>query len=161
MKRIDVNSPKYPNLYTIIDNENFEWLNQWKWYCDKGYVRRNIKIDGKRNHVYMHRVIIDAPEELQVDHKNLNTLDNRKSNLRLVTHSGNQFNRKKYRTNTSGFKGVTWNKNHQKWQAQLQLNKKRMYLGFFESCRDAAMAYNIAAEKYHGEYARGNEMSSL
>ena len=107
--------------------------------------------------VRMHREIMNAPAGLLVDHKNRNPLDNRRANLRLATHSQNMQNRGKFRSNaTSQFIGVCLVKKTGKWKAQIKHQKKYIFLGEFDSEIDAAKAYDAAAIKYHGEFARLN-----
>ncbi len=90
----------------------------------------------------------------QIDHINGLPHDNRWANLRLATQSQNKANGKPYKNNTSGFKGVSWNKQAAKWQASLQANKKLIYLGRYVNIADAIDAYNKAAERYFGDYHR-------
>jgi len=92
-----------------------------------------------------------------VDHKDGNGLNNRKANLRLCTNSQNQANRNgTQRNNTSGFNGVTWSKHDKKWRAKIMLNKKRVHLGGYYTAAEAANAYDKAAIKLFGEFARVN-----
>ncbi len=100
---------------------------------------------------------MDSPKS-KVDHKNGNKLDNRKENLRLSTHSQNGCNRGKQVNNSSGLKGVTWNKERLAWHAQIGVRGKRIHLGYFSNPGLAAMAYNHAAIKHHGEFAKLNEV---
>ena len=109
----------------------------------------------------MHNMIMQPPKDLRVDHINHNKLDNRRSNLRLCTKQQNQWNRRKVVKNTtSKYKGVCWAKKNNKWQASLefQKDKKRqsIYLGQFISEVEAAKAYNEAAIKHFGEFAKIN-----
>jgi hypothetical protein len=90
---------------------------------------------------------------LNIDHINGKRADNRICNLRLANQSQNIANAKLSKANTSGFKGVTWNKSANKWNAQLMLNYKRISLGNFEKKEDAAEAYKKGAVQYFGEYA--------
>lgn len=91
-----------------------------------------------------------------VDHINGDTLDNRRSNLRLCTVSGNNHNRMKSKNNTSGYKGVSWLKQNQKWRAYIKVNSKDKHLGCYLDKEDAARAYDKAAKEYFGEFARLN-----
>lgn len=104
----------------------------------------------------MHRFILDAPHGMEVDHKNGDGLDCRRENMRLATRKQNAFNRKRPSVNTSGFKGVTLVKPTGKWLAQIEVGGKNMHLGTYESKIEAARAYDKAAIKYHGEFARLN-----
>lgn len=148
-------------LYAIVDDEDFEMLNQYKWHSNVGYAARTIKANPKKT-VLMHRFIINAPKGTCVDHINTNKLDNRKANLRLADKSKNSMNRVVSNYSTTGFKGVHFYKAYKKYkkpyQAYITANKKRINLGYFETAVDAAKAYNEAALIYHGEFARLNDV---
>ena len=104
----------------------------------------------------MHLIIMGEAYGLEVDHINGNKLDNQKSNLRFVTHMQNLHNRKPSRESSSKYKGVSWNAWHKRWLAKICNNYTSIFLGYFKSEEDAALAYNKAALKYHEEYARLN-----
>lgn len=137
------------NKEVLVDDEDYVYLNQFKWNCNQGYAKRTIS---------MHDVIMNNQSDLIVDHINGNPLDNRKQNLRLVTVSQNQMNNKKRNNTSSIYKGVSWNKDHKKWKAYIMANKKYNHLGYFIREIDAAKAYNKAALTYFGEYARINKI---
>ena len=146
---------------TLVDDADFEWLNQWKWRWQPdpprvGYAARSIRRNGKHTSVMMHRLILEAPSGMVTDHRNRNGLDNRKANLRLCTRSQNRTNSKKQRGCASRFKGVHWNRDRRKWQARIGPRSKRQHLGFFDDERAAARAYNAAAVEHFGEFARLN-----
>ena len=109
--------------------------------------------------IYMHRVVMNTPDGMETDHISMNTLDNRRENLRQCTRAENSANKKKYSTNTSGYKGVTWHKAANKWRAQITINYKNHILGQFDKIEDAAKAYNEAAKNRLGEFARLNEVA--
>ena len=94
----------------------------------------------------------DIPKGLQIDHINRNKSDNCISNLRLATIGQNQHNRDKSKNNTSGYKGIVWDKSRNKWRAQIKINNKVINLGRFILLDDAQNAYEIASKKYHPEY---------
>lgn len=98
------------------------------------------------------------PDNMVIDHKNHNLLDNRKSNLRIVTNSQNQMNKAIVQNNTSGATGVVWLKDTQQWRAEIRINMKTIYLGFFTNKDDAIAARKLAEEKYFGEYSYANSM---
>lgn len=151
MKKIKLTQGKY----AIVDDEDFDRLNQYKWYYDNKYAKRTICESKKRYALYIHRKILNlsSNDKIQVDHINHNKLDNRKENLRLATRGQNSQNRTKLSNNTSGYKGVSWHKYRNKWRSIIIYNKQYIYLGLFSNKKDAVTAYKHAAIKYHGEFA--------
>lgn len=131
MKKIKLTQGKF----ALVDDEDFEWLSKWKWHYTHGYAKGGS--NGK-SMVYMHRLIlgITNPKEI-TDHKDRNGLNNQKNNLRIVNRSINGLNRNKYKNNTSGYRGVTWHKQRKHWMAQISINKKCQFLGFFNSAKEA------------------------
>lgn len=122
----------------IVDDEDFEYLSQWKWhYSEPGYA---LHWD-KRKKVYMHRLVNKTSIGLQTDHINKNKLDNRKFNLRSVTHQGNSINRPLIKSNRSGYTGVSWDKSVKKWASYIYRNYKKRHLGYFINKEDAVIAY--------------------
>lgn len=145
------------NKYAIIDDEDFDFLNKWKWYLGAdGYARRSYKESGKQCAVTMHRALLNPPKDKLVDHKNSNRCDNRRANLRICTRSQNAMNRKETKKNMSGYKGIYPMKNSTKnpWAAKIQVNGESIYLGMFPTKIEASKAYSDAAIIYHKEYAR-------
>ena len=140
---------------TFVDDSDYEWLNQWKWRYKTGYV---VRTGQKKTTIRMHRLMVNTPNGLETDHINGNPLDNRRKNLRIVTHSQNIFNKKLGKNNTSGFKGVVWRKDRKNWLARIYINKKLTHLGSFHDKLIAAETYNEAAKRYYGEYANLNEI---
>jgi hypothetical protein len=145
-----------------VSDKWYEELNQFKWYAkyDSGtksfYATRNIPtLFRKQKMIYMHRVIAGTPDGMQCDHVDHDTLNNQDENLRNCTPTQNQCNRGKQVSNTSGFKGVSADRNN--WMARIQVNDKRLYLGTYPTREEAAHAYDEAAKKYHGEFARLNK----
>jgi len=107
----------------------------------------------------LHRIIMNPAANMQVDHKNKNTLDNRRCNLRVCTNSENQMNRGKTRANTTGYKGVNENKRrkNKNYRARITADKKTYYLGNFEKPDEAGAAYKKAVKQRHGKFARVND----
>ena len=105
----------------------------------------------------MSRLIMGNPKDKLVDHANGNTLDNRRSNLRVCNHTNNMRNRKiDSENNTSGYKGVSWSNCSKKWEVRIRYGGKKVHLGYFESPVIAALIYNLTAILRHGEFARLN-----
>ncbi|MCC7212521.1 MAG: HNH endonuclease [Candidatus Brocadia sp.] len=152
------------NQATIVDDEDFEILSKFNWYARKRKsgkydAVRKITLNGKQICLSMPRQLLPACEGLEVDHINRNTLDNRKSNLRIVTRSQNLKNRDKNKNNKSGKKGVCLIENGRKCRVQIRVNGKKIHLGIFpiEQIEQAANAYRKAELQYFGEYARQSE----
>ena len=141
---------------TIVSNKDYERLAVHKWFYSSGYAKRDVWRNGKSKRIYMHREIANTPKGMFTDHINSDKLDNRFENLRICTKGQNEANNVKRKDNTSGFKGVTWYKRDRKWRASIGIKSKWKHLGDFENKIQAAIAYNNAATKYFGEYARIN-----
>ncbi len=162
MKRIDVSTPKFPNTFAFVDDSDFDRINAFNWHAyqsrsDKRiYASRALKLpDGRRAKKFMHREILDTP--LSVDHRDLDGLNNTRANLRPATHSQNcQNTRKPKHGVTSQYKGVSWNKGAQKYQATVRTQKKNHYLGLFKNEADAGWAYDREARNLFGSFARCN-----
>jgi len=144
----------------LVDDEDAEKIGKYNWHhnsskCGGPYFRGWVRDkSGKRIHVYLHRYILDAPREKHVDHINCDTLDNRKENLRLCSQLDNSHNLKISKRNTTGFKGVTYNKRERKYKAQICLDWKHIGLGTFKTAEEAYVAYCKAAVEYYGKFAR-------
>lgn len=139
----------------LVDDEDYEELNKYRWFCSNGYVVRGrySRETKKTSSVRIHRVIMNPPDYMDVDHINHNKLDNRKENLRVCTASGNQMNRDKFLTrNTSGYKGVSWSKDHRKWDARIKKDGKNYWLGLFVDVKEAHKAYQQKAKELFGEF---------
>ena len=155
--------------HTLVDIEDYEWLNRWKWYAlwsvhNQGFyaVRMTVDEEGKRHMVYMHREIMGLglgdPE--QTDHRFRRTLDNRRfidnqDNLRIATSNENQRNRIRKRNSRTGYKGVCFNKQRRLYRADITVNNKQITLGFRRTAKAAHEdLYIPAAKKLHGKFAR-------
>jgi hypothetical protein len=152
MKEIKLNH----YLIAKVDDEDYEFINQFGWYAHKGrnsyYAVRDKRINKKKTSIKMARVIMNTPKGLICDHINHDGLDNRKSNLRNCTVAQNNRNRKS--TSLSGYLGVSYaNKNKKYCIARIYVNNKKIYLGSFTSEIEAAKARDVASRKYFKEYA--------
>lgn len=150
--------PLTRGLFALVDDADFYWLNQWKWTAqatERGvwYAVRMVPSKGKRRQaaIKMHCQIMGS---VWIDHKDCDGLNNQRHNLRPATNSQNQANRRPNKNTRSGFKGVSWNDDS--WMARIQVNGKRHFLGEFPTSTQAAIAYDEAAIKYFGEFARVN-----
>lgn len=111
-------------------------------------------VADRRGQVHLHRAILNAPDVRQVDHVNGDGLDNRRANLRLASHAQNMHNQRVRLNSVSGFKGVSYDKDRQKWLARIALNGRTKNLGRFGTSGEAHDAYTQAAGQLHGEFAR-------
>ena len=150
----------------LVDEEDFNELNQYKWRLHKHkdghcyaitHVRSETTKSGYTN-IGMHRVILKPKSNKQIDHVNNNGLDNRKINLRICNSSQNGGNRRKNKgKTTSEFKGVYWHKRRDKWCAYI----RGKHIGSFDSEYSAALAYNKKAKKIFGKFAYLNDVSQM
>jgi hypothetical protein len=155
-RRIRLSGPRYAK----VDAEDYELLKRYEWFafCNghNFYIKRLAAKpeSGKWPFISMHREIVKAREGMVVDHKNRDTTDNRRANLREATYAQNMTNAPKVRVPTSSkYKGVCKRKNRRKWRAQIKANGKQIHLGSFEDEIEAAKAYDAAAREYYGEFA--------
>ena len=153
----------YGGKITLVDDEDYDQLNQYKWQLDssgkgEGYARTNLYTNKKTIVKRMHQFLIDTPKGMQTDHIDRNSLNNQKSNLRIVTRSQNNMNRSKQNGCLHKYKGVKFHKKLDKWEARIKKDKKLYYLGLFKNEIDAAKAYNKKAIEFFGEYACLNEV---
>jgi hypothetical protein len=140
----------------LIDEEDYERVHEMMpWHMSKRknqvYIQRAV---GENKKIKLHRFLINAPEGSCVDHISGDTLDNRKSNLRICSLAENSRNSKLSKANTSGYKGVSFDKKNGKWRAFITKNRKQYSLGYFETPEEAYRAYCEASKKYHGEFGR-------
>ena len=148
--------------FAIVDQADYYWLNRFNWTIRRSnssvYAFRFLDEPGKNTKIIsMHRDIMKPRKGLLVDHRNTNSLDNRRENLRNATKSQNQQNRNKVkRKTTSRFIGVYREKRTGHWVACIARRGKRMNLGTYGNELDAAKAFDAAAKKYRGEFARLN-----
>lgn len=155
--------PLTKGMVAIVDAEDFEWLNQYKWHVtfhsNKPYARTS-KWDSqekKSTGFPMHRMILSLTDGRKCDHIDGNTLNNTRKNLRICTAKQNQQNRLPVRGSTSKYLGVSWDKEKKGWAAVI----KGKRLGRFKSEEDAAIVYDVAAQFIYGEFAHRNFINSL
>lgn len=133
----------------LIDLEDIDKVKDYKWCLCNGYVY-NIKIG------FLHRFLMNCPNDMIVDHKNHNPLDNRKDNLRICTAQNNSMNISKRNNCTSQHKGIDWKKEKNKWRARIKINGKSKHIGYYDSEEEASIEYDKAAILYYGLYASLN-----
>jgi hypothetical protein len=148
--------------HVLFDIEDYDLIKNFYWKLDsRGYVSTFDMKDGKSKCILMHRLIMNVSgnDKIEIDHIKHNKLDNRKSELRIVTKSQNMQNQSLNSSNTSGVKGVSFYKKTSKWRAYIQLNKKFIHLGLFVNFDDAVKARKNAENKYFGEFSYDNSMN--
>lgn len=165
-----INSKKHGQQVVYYDDQDHELISRYNWHIQKGrtslYAITNIKIDGakrikgklQKTVLSMHRLVMGTPDYFHVDHKDHNGLNNRKCNLRKCTRSQNAMNSRLKKTNITGYKGVTFFKASNRYEAFIMHNKKQIHLGYFDTDIEAAKRYNEAAVQYFGEFAYLNKI---
>jgi hypothetical protein len=156
MKRI----PLSRGIVALVDDDDYDELIKYRWFAQTiGYAVRNL-LEGEAGFpgmILMHRQLLGLRDKrIGCDHVNGNGFDNRRNNLRQCTQAENLRNRGPQRNNTSGYKGVGWCKHTGSWRARITLGRKEKHLGLFSDSVVAAHAYDEAAKKYHGDFARLN-----
>lgn len=150
--------PLTQNQFAIVDEIDAD-LKDLRWQINNGgYAIRSFRKDKKYGKIIMARVILsrmlgrELTSDEYADHKDLNRLNNSRSNLRLASKAENNRNTKLRKDNTSGYKGVKWIANRGKWEAEIHADYHSYFLGHFDTPEEAFEAYKRGAEKYHGEF---------
>jgi len=153
-----IHIPLSRNKVAIVDDKDYELLSKHKWSVSSaGYAKRSIKKGKDQKTIYLHRFIMNVPQDMEIDHINGDRLDNRKWNLRICTAHENRMNTGNVRENkTSKYKGVCWDKIRKKWFSQITVRNKCIKLGRYNDEIDAAMVYDKMAIRYFGEYSNLN-----
>ncbi len=156
--------PLTQGQFAIVDAADHDFLMQWKWFAQwhdrtqSFYARRAIRLSSPRRLevINMHRLLLGLHkgDMRQSDHRNGNTLDNRRENLRIADSFQNAWNHRVQSSNTSGYKGVSFCARTSKWRAQIQVRGTKKYLGSFPEKEEAYLVYCEAAKQMHGEFAR-------
>jgi AP2 domain/HNH endonuclease len=145
------------DFVVLIDMEDLEKVRPYRWYITRDrYIRGENHLTGHETE--MSRLILPCSDNKVIDHKNRDTLNNTKENLRVADKIQNAYNSIKREGCNSKFKGVSFRKNRGKWRAYITADKTTIHLGTFNSEIEAAIAYNKSAIKLHGEFAKLNEI---
>lgn len=139
----------------IVDDEDYEVVRKYKWSLKTSSDKKRHYVTTRINNktAYLHRLIMNPPKHLEIDHRNHNCLDNRKCNLRICTHSQNMQNSMKKTNCKSKYKGIYWEKKKSKWRPTINDGNHNIYLGYYESEIEAAKAYDKKAIELFGEFA--------
>ena len=162
---IQIFSEKHGSFNVLIDTEDLDKVQNYQWCvskpysprmnCDMFYISTSNK---KAQHKLLHRLIVDCSAGMVVDHIDGDTMNNRRSNLRICTRQQNNMNRRTYPNNTSGHRGVHHTSERYKyknrWLANIKVNRKLICLGYFATFEEAVAAREAAEQKYYGEYVR-------
>jgi hypothetical protein len=138
--------------FAKVDDDLYNQLNQYNWHFDGKYARRNIRVNGKLIHIYMHKVV--AGIDGMVDHADLDTLNDQSYNLRPATKQLNAVNARKAKDKSSIYKGVS--KHGKSWRIQIWYDNEKLYDACFPTELQAGLAYDLNASVLFGEYARLN-----
>ena len=141
----------------LLDLEDLNKFAFKSAHLSNGYLTLTIN----KKDVKLHRLVMNASQDMYVDHINGNILDNRKENLRICTMQQNNCNTKLRSNNSSGYKGVSYNKENRKWRAYIAVHGSTHYLGYYKTAKEAAERYNKAAPIYHGEFAQLNIIEEI
>lgn len=156
MKKIKLTKGKY----ALVDDEDFKWLSQWKWYALNGrYAARAIYLgifNGKEKYktILMHNLINKTPYGMETDHIDGYGLNNQKINLRSATHAQNNMNKFIQKNNTSGISGIDWIKRNKKWRVRIKFCQEYINLGRYLDKKNAIKVRNNAIIKYFGEFGK-------
>ena len=140
----------------LVDDEDYLTLIAFKWCVQRTRHHTYVVTGTAKTRKVMHRVIMNPPDGMFVDHVDGNGLNNQKSNLRLATRNQNGYNQKPHK-GTSKYKGVSWVERDQVWVSKIRVNGKRIHVGSFKTEEDAAIAYDTKAVELHGEFANTNK----
>jgi hypothetical protein len=168
-KRFLIKSAKHGNHFVIVDDDDFDLVSKYKWHLQRGETHNTYYVymnniynkhpDFHQKCIPIHRLILGVNDRrLDVDHIDQNGLNNQRSNIRISTRTQNQRNRRLQKNNTSGYKGVSWRSDRRRWKANIKFEGKLLHLGLFTCPQAAARAYNNAAIKYFGDFAKLNNI---
>lgn len=149
--------PLTRGMFAKVDDADFDFLNQFSWCANSSKNKFTARGNVNGRDVYMHRLLMNFPKAT-VDHRNLDELDNQRSNLRVATYSQNNANRRTSSSSACGYKGVYLHRSRfnqkQPWVATIQVNRERYHCGCYGTPEEAATAYGLYALAIHGEFAR-------
>ena len=149
--------PLSRGMFAIVDDEDYSQLASVRWYAAPGrhtfYAKRDVRRNGSKGRILMHRYLLGCPDGLEVDHKNGNGLDNRRSNIRIATRSQNRANTGLQINNISGVKGVCRCAETGRWKVRVQWQLQNIWVGRFDSLEEAVEARYEVVMRLQGEFA--------
>lgn len=154
---------------TEVDDDLYDWLNQWKWYYKKqpdgngGYACRtlNARIGNRNKTLRMHNMILPPSPGYLTDHEDTNKLNNQRSNLRYCNRAENTRNGPARVNNTSGHKGIYWHKRDKAWRVQLTVDYKKIFIGNYQNIEEAVRSRDTAYSKHHGKFANTSDKGEV
>lgn len=158
---IKIISKKHGEKIVLIDKKDFDKFKKYTWVvsfrCNKFYCIAAVRINNKRTTIRLHRYLMNCPRGMEIDHKNGDSLDNRRKNLRICTRAENSMNMaKSSHKMSSKYKGVHFYKRYKNYQVSIKFKQKKIHLGYFDNEIEAAKAYNKKAKELFGKFARLN-----
>lgn len=151
--------PLTKGKFAKVSNEDFDHLSKINWYMDNECYAGG-RVSPRSMHVYIFCVLMGNPAPTRfvtvVDHENRDTLDNRRTNLRIATHSQNTINSKLVAGKTSKFRRVSWHKESSRWEAYVTINRQQIRIGSFKDELEAAWMHDQWAIELHGDFAQLN-----
>lgn len=156
---MSIEIPLSQGRISLIDEADWELVRGYRWYAVKDrnvwYAQANTsRKEGPRRTVRMHRLLLGLTDgKIKIDHRDGDGLNNQRANLRSCKHAQNLRNTGAHANNTSGFKGVSWDKQSGRWKAQIRGDLKKKHIGYFFTPEEAFAAYCSAAAELHGEFA--------
>jgi hypothetical protein len=148
----------------VVDDEDYGLVSKYKWASQRGYAKTIVYEKRKGKSLFMHRLVMgNPPSNLDIDHINHDKIDNRKCNLRVCNRTLHHANRTKLKSFkgkkcTSKYKGVSYRKDHKKWEARITYKLQRIHIGYYDTEEQAAIAYNGRAKELYGEFAHLNQI---
>lgn len=155
--QIIINSPKFGEHITYIDLEDVEKINKVRWclYFDTTVNGFYVHAHGKNGTLRLHRLIMDCPKDMQVDHIDRQTLNNRRSNLRIVTNQINSINKMKaFKNNKNGQLNVSWSNTNNLWRVRFRIDGKEKYVGGYRNYDEAVKVANLKRKEFFGKYIK-------
>lgn len=153
---VEVTVPNGEKFY--IDKEDEPLVKNYKWYISTNLKANGYKVIMTSKRIILAQLLMGFPKYAEVDHIDLNSLNNRKNNLRIVTHQQNQINQPLQKNNTSGVSGVSFYPPRSKYRARIKIGQHDLHLGYYLKFEEAVQARNVGMECMFGEFGRYNDV---